>query len=85
MGQLLRYRISPSGKPANQTILAAVDALDRELLAWLDVVLRAKLSGQHDLALGRDGGLHLGKIPSYATHDKPDYRRDRRSDSVLVG
>jgi len=46
------------GRKAHESIFPAVDALDLELLPWLDVVLTTNLGGQNDLAFGGDGGLH---------------------------
>jgi hypothetical protein len=43
----------------HQPVLAAVDALDLELLTGFDPILMAELGGQHDLAFGRKLRLHV--------------------------
>ena len=42
-----------------------IDTLDVKLLPRFDTVHPPELRRQNDLALGGDGGLHAGKIPSY--------------------
>jgi len=57
-------------RAAHEAVVTAIDALDVELLAGFDLVLLPQLHGQDNLALGRDAGLHGGKISSYARGDQ---------------
>jgi hypothetical protein len=46
------------GRQSDEPVLAALDALDLELLPRLDRVDLANLGRQHDLALGGNDGFH---------------------------
>ena len=59
-GALVRRSRTP-----DEAIVPSIDTLDVELLPRLDTVHLPELRRQNDLALGGDGGLHVGKIPSY--------------------
>jgi len=57
-----------------EAIVPTINTLDVELLPRFDAVHLPKLRRQNDLALGGDGGLHAGKIPSY----RRQYQAHRR-------
>ena len=59
-GALVRRSRTP-----DEPIIPMIDTLDVELLPRFDTVHPPELGRQNDLALGRDGGLRAGKIPSY--------------------
>ena len=48
-----------------QAIVPTIETLHVELLSRFDTVHPPELCRQDDLALGGDGRLHAGKIPSY--------------------
>ena len=59
-GALVRRSRTP-----DEAIVPTVQTLDVELLPRFNTVHLPERCRQNDLALGGDGGLHIGKIPSY--------------------
>jgi len=48
-----------------EEIFARFQPFDGKLLTGPNTILLAQFSGKDDLALGGDGGFHIGKISSY--------------------
>ena len=57
-------RLFRSGQFFEQ-ILARLQPFDRKLLAWPNAILIAQFRGEDDLAVGGNGGFHIGKTASY--------------------